>query len=311
MRRDIKEFKTLNEQIEILKNKGLTIDDEYTTKQILLKESYFFLSGYRHIFLRSPSDKRYIMGTTFEEQYALFVFDRHFRNIIFKNLLVVETNIKSIFSYQLSKKYGYKEKDYLRIQNFSNDPTKNRQISDLISKMKRQIRVNGRQHSATIHYLSNYGYIPLWVLVKVLSFGIVSEMYSILKPDDQLAIAQLYNLDVQTLELYLALLANYRNLCAHEDILYDHRTQRCIDDTKYHQLLNVPLMNNEYIYGKNDLFALIIILKQLLSVDEFSLMAKEIDYEIQLLGSKIMTIPMSKIIDRIGLPNNWLDIINL
>ena len=112
----------------------------------------------------------------------MFNFDRQFRNIIFKNLLIIENNLKSIFSYQLSKKYGYSEKNYLNPSNFTNVSSKSKQVNDLIKKMKRQIRVNGGQHSATMHYISNYGYIPLWIVVKVLSFGIVSEMFTILKP---------------------------------------------------------------------------------------------------------------------------------
>ena len=38
--------------------------------------------------------------------------------------------------------------------------------------------------------------MPLWILVKLLSFGMINELYSILKPDDKLAIAEYYNLDV-------------------------------------------------------------------------------------------------------------------
>ena len=106
-------------------------------------------------------------GTTFDEMYSLFLFDRAFRNIIFKNLLVIENNIKSIISYQLSKKYGYKEHEYLKPKNFTTAPDKSRQVQDLIKKMKRQVRVNAPQHSATSHYVNNYGYIPLWILVKV------------------------------------------------------------------------------------------------------------------------------------------------
>ena len=37
-------------------------------------------------------------GTTFDEIYSLFVFDRMFRNIIFKNILIVENNYKSILN---------------------------------------------------------------------------------------------------------------------------------------------------------------------------------------------------------------------
>ena len=43
-------FKTLDEQLEILKNKGLIIEDEKQAEEILLRENYFFINGYR-IFL--------------------------------------------------------------------------------------------------------------------------------------------------------------------------------------------------------------------------------------------------------------------
>ena len=42
-----KTFKTLDEQIDILKGKGLVIDDIEYTKNIILRENYFFLMGYR------------------------------------------------------------------------------------------------------------------------------------------------------------------------------------------------------------------------------------------------------------------------
>ena len=172
-------FKTLDEQVEILKNKGLVIDNVDYAKEILLRENYFFLNGYRHLFMKSSDNSMYIPGTKIEELYSLFLFDRKIRNIFFKNILIVENNVKSIISYQLSKKYGYKEKDYLNPNNFVNNGAKRKQVSDLISKMKRQIKTNAVQHAATQHYVNNYGYIPLWVLVKVLSFGIVSELFSV------------------------------------------------------------------------------------------------------------------------------------
>ncbi|MBQ7105208.1 MAG: Abi family protein [Bacilli bacterium] len=306
-----KQFKNLDEQLEIFKYKGLVIDDEEFAKNVLLRENYFFLNGYRHLFMKSANNKRYIEGTTFEELYSLFLFDRQFRNIIFKNLLMIENNIKSIISYQLSKKYGYKESDYLKTKNFDNSPEKQRQINDLLKKMKRQIRVNGSQHSATSHYLSNYGYIPLWVLVKVLSFGIVSEMFSILKLEDRLAIANIYDIDQETLTNYLPILANYRNLCAHEDILFENKTQRFIDDTKYHSLLNIEKINDEYIYGKNDLFALLIIIRQLLTQNEVKNLILEIEHVLNNLEYNLKSISIDKVLDRMGFPPNWKDIADI
>lgn len=301
-------FKTLEEQIEILKGKGLIIHDEKKTKEILFRENYFFISGYRHLFMKSFKDSSFIPGTTFEELYAAFQFDRNLRNTMFKHLLIIENNIKSIISYTLSKKYGFKEKDYLNPKNFTQDKLRARQVYDVINKMKRQIRVNGRQHSATLHYLSNYGYIPMWILVKVLSFGIISELYNILKIEDQITIAEIYDLDPETLSTYLTLLANFRNLCAHEDILYDHRTQKTIPDTRFHYELKIDMTDDEYDYGKNDLFAIVIIMKQMLSEEEFSTLIFEISYEIDILDGKVNTVPLPLILNKIGFPANWRNI---
>ncbi len=301
-------FKTLDQQIEILRSKGLIINDEKFAKNILFRENYYFISGYRHLFITLPKTERYIKGTTFEELYAMFVFDRKIRNIFFKNILIIENNMKSIISYQLSKKYGFREKDYLDLKNFTQDNLKVRQVKDVISKIKRQVRINGKKHAATEHYLDNYGYVPLWVLVKLLSLGIIAEVYDILKYEDQINIAKFYNIDNNTLGIYLELLSNFRNVCAHEDILYDHRTQRVIPNNKYHELLDIKSDIEGYIYGKNDLYSLVIILKIMLSKEEFCTMMDEMKYEVEILDSKIDVIPLINILNKIGFPDNWYDI---
>ena len=303
-----KVFKNLDEQIEILKDKGLIINDINYAKEVLLRENYFFIMGYRHLFLKHDSSRKFIDGTTFDELYSLFVFDRMFRNIIFKNILIVENNYKSIFSYVLSKNYGYKERDYLNVKNFDNDKSRTRQINDLIRKVKRQFNVNGRQHGATSHYMDNYGYIPLWIGVKVISFGLMSEMFSILKPIDKVSIASVYKIEPDEMEMYLPILANYRNLCAHEDIVFNHFTQRVIPDTKYHSILQIEKSNNEYVYGKNDIFALIIILKRLLTKDDFKMMMNEINYEFDRLCGKLSVIKIADVINAMGFPQNYKDI---
>ena len=302
-----KVFKTIEEQIDILKSKGLIVEDYDKAKEILLRENYFFLNGYRSPFLVTGS-KRFVDGATFEELYALFTFDRYFRNIIFKNILIVENNYKSIYSYVMSRKYGYKEKDYLNPNNFVKGKEKNRQINDLIRKVKRQIRINGYQHESTSHYINNYGYIPLWVGVKVLSFGLMSEMYTVLKDEDKDEIASYYKLSGDELSDYLSILSNYINLCAHEDIVFNHETQKGIDETRFHNLLNIPKVDDEYIYGVHDIFALIIILKQVLTFTDFKMMMNEIDYEIDWLSSKLRSISVQKVLYRMGFPDNYKQI---
>lgn len=306
-----KTFKTLDEQIDILTSKGLVVEDTLSAKSVLLRENYFFLSGYRHLFMDPDDNKKYLANTTFKELYSLFLFDRQLRNIIFKNVLIVENNLKSILSYVMSKNHGFKENNYLNPHNFVKDPKKNRQINDLIKKMKRQISVNGKRHTATAHYLINYGYIPLWIVVKVLSFGIVGELFSILQYQDQKEIADVFEINVDNLIEYLPILANYRNLCAHEDICYCNKTQKPIEDTKYHQRLYITKSNGEYIYGKNDLFALVIILKQILNEDDFNLFMNEVSYELDVLAGNLNSITIGKVLHSMGFPANYKEIVRI
>ncbi len=306
-----KDFKTIDQQIDILKNKGLIIDDYDKASEILLKENYFFINGYRYLFMNSNDDRSFIRGTTFNELYSLFLFDRYIRNILFKNLLIFENNFKSVISYQLSKKYGYKEKDYLNVKNFTGDPSKKRRVKDVIEKMKRQIRINVSRHSATLHYSRSYGYIPLWILVKVLSFGLMCELFSILKNQDKDEVSSVFHLTIEELENFLPILSNYRNLCAHEDIVFDHKTEKYIVDTEYHEKLKIFKMDDEYIYGKNDLFAVVIIFKYLLTDSDFRLFMKEFEYEIEAMDGRIEAIPNSKILDHMGFPKNYMDIVDL
>jgi len=304
-----KTFKSLDEQIELLLGKGLIIDDINYAKEILLRENYFFLNGYRHMFFKKDGSKKFLPGATFRELYGMFIFDRQLRNILFKNILIVENNLKSILSYIMSKNHGFKEQHYLNAENFVKDHTKSKQINDLIRKMKRQINVNGKQHAATSHYINNYGYIPLWVVVKVLSFGIVGELYSILQKEDQEEIADVYGVSINDLVNYLPILANYRNLCAHEDLCFNNRTHKKINHTKYHDILNIPKdEDNEYIYGLNDLFAIIIIMKGLLKEENFIMMMNEISYELDILDGKLESIEIDEVLEAMGFPRNYNDI---
>jgi len=70
-------------------------------------------------------------------------------------------------------------------------------------------------------------------------------------------------------------------------------------------------MDGEYIYGKNDIFSVIIMFKFLLEDSEFRLMLKEFEYEFEKLDGMIDSIPVEKILDTMGIPKNYMDIIDM
>ena len=108
-------FKTLDQQIEILRNKGLVINDEPFARKILFRENYYFVTGYRHLFMDKPRNGNYLEGTTFEELYAMFIFDRKIRTTRLDTAQVGSFHIaptgqflyrKPAFSAQLSNSPG-------------------------------------------------------------------------------------------------------------------------------------------------------------------------------------------------------------
>ena len=68
------------------------------------------------------------------------------------------------------------------------------------------------------------------------------------------------------------------------------------------------MTDDEYDYGKNDLFAIVIIMKQMLSEEEFSSLIFEMSYEIDILDGKVNTVPLPLILNKIGFPANWRNI---
>ena len=71
------------------------------------------------------------------------------------------------------------------------------------------------------------------------------------------------------------------------------------------------MMNDEYEYGKNDMFSVVIMLKQVLNESDFNDFVNEVSYELSLLDGRVNVIPQSKILDRMGFPPNWKDITDI
>ena len=57
-----KHFKNLEEQLEVFKSKGLIVEDEFLAKEILLRENYFFINGYRILLMNSYKDRTFVVS---------------------------------------------------------------------------------------------------------------------------------------------------------------------------------------------------------------------------------------------------------
>ena len=68
--------------------------------------------------------------------------------------------------------------------------------------------------------------------------------------------------------------------------------------------------NLKYKYGVDDVFALVIILKQFLSEEKFKDFCEELDGFIDNLDYNLSTITIVKVLDRMGFPKDYIEIIS-
>ena len=260
-----KEFKTIEEQIEILKNRNLIVDEIQAKKVFKENNYYYVINGYKDLFIdKSKSEETYIQNVNLNEIYSLYKFDIDLRIIFLQYILLLERKLDTYIAYEFSKKYGHK--DYLMEKNFDNTKKNNMKIPKLIhdinTNMMEQLN-NGNKMLK--HYINQYGYVPLWVLIKILTFGQVSKFYALMKQTDQNIIAKNFLVREKNLKIYINNLAIIRNICAHDEKLFDIRLKKSISMTDTHIKYNLSLKNVKYCNGFKDLFSIVIIFKELFS----------------------------------------------
>ncbi|MCM1185561.1 MAG: Abi family protein [Lachnoclostridium sp.] len=304
-----KPFLTYQEQIDKLKNdKKLQIEDEAYAITLLKRHSYFALiSGYKRPFKRK--DGTYQEHTSIEDIYALYSFDNALRNIMLCKILIVEKHIKSLISYSFCEEYGSLQQTYLDATKYNYIPENQAGINKLIVKLT-TIASDPKDYPYIQYQKDTYHNIPLWVMMKALPMGSASKMYSYLPPKIQTKVSQEYPyINESELARMLDLLSRIRNVCAHNERLFDYNYQKgAIKDSYIHQVLNIPKKGLKYKIGKSDLFAVLISLKYLLDRDEFEDLIKQIQEQLDTLYSLSKHIHSEQMRKYMGFPINWRDI---
>lgn len=303
-----KPFLTYNQQIQKLIGKGLSITDPESAIVLLKKHSYFALvSGYKNPF--KAKNGLYKPRTTLDDIYSLYIFDDTLRTIILRNILKVEKHIKSLISYSFCETYGEDQQHYLDATKYNYSRANQADINDLIGRLSKIVS-DPKDYLYVSHQLKKHGNIPLWVMMKALTLGSVSKFYSFLPQSIQSRISIEFDCVTENeLARMLDLLARVRNVCAHNERLFNYRYKKgAIHDTFIHQYLHISKTNEQYSKGKRDLFAVIIVLKYLLSHDELCLLIDEVDNALKSLLASTKQLQRLQMYKYMGFPTNWTDI---
>lgn len=346
-----KDFKTHEELVDILCNRGINVESDLQRNQIieiLKRENYYnVINGYKELFLDEtsvPNNEKYKPGTSFEEIYALYKFDREIRHIYLKYLLQIENSFKSVLAHEFSRLYGHD--NYLKLENFHVGPSTNKKELQRIATKKKlnlsidKVRINylssqenikeiiklmgdiqneiarqmGKNHQAVKHYMSEYGYIPFWVLVNVLTFGKITTFYKLMKPMDKMTVAKNFGVDSNELHKYMDICALARNKCAHDERFFDIDFRKGLH-TK--SIKNIDVLNlfrdqeGSYLSGTKDAYSIAIIVAIILDKNNINSFVLEIDQAFEQLKTKLHTIPVDNVMKIMGYNESWKNIIHL
>lgn len=224
---------TYNEQVVLLKSRGLIIADEVRTVRHLANISYYRLSAYMLPY-KQKIDGAFVdafkENTTWEQVHELYVFDRKLRLLVFDAIERLEIAIRTQIIYQLSHKYGSHWQDESSIFQVSTRKRKDSTIVtvDVFAEIQKHISEQLKSNKAEVfiqHYRNKYSAPhnpPSWMGVEIMYFNHLSRICTGLKNRvDVSGISQYFDLPPQIFCSWLHTINYVRNLCAHHARLWN------------------------------------------------------------------------------------------
>lgn len=214
-----KPAKTFDEQIALLRQRGMNIDDPARARHYLAHLNYYRLTAYWLPFEANHAPHTFKQGTRFEDALNLYVFDRELRLLVLDAIERVEISLRTQWAYHLAHKHGahaHLDRKLARNPNWWQ-----RNLDVLREEICRSDEI------FITHYRNRYqnpDLPPLWAVCEVMSLGTLSRWFTNLKPKNvRTAIARTYGLDEGALQAFIRHLTYIRNVCAHHSRLWNRQ----------------------------------------------------------------------------------------
>lgn len=230
-----KNFKSIEEQISLLKSRHLLFENENLAKEVLRKYNYFdIINGTEDILLSSRNPKIYD-NVFFEDFYEIYQFDFKLKSLTLAKILEIEARLKTSISYNFSKTFCTDPRNLLRYtdrtcyQYPQNTSHALQQVFNQFELFRQTKIVNGQLQLGFIdkkktdkNYINAYRRPPFWVIIKDFTFGTLYYTYCFQKDNVKQDILNDFSLRIQddkAFEQSLLILKKARNNCAHLELI--------------------------------------------------------------------------------------------
>jgi len=148
-------FLSYEDQINLLKSRGLLFKDEARALNLFECISYYRFSSYWHPFLKDKQIKTFKEKVNFDSVFDLYKFDADLRKIIMAEIVKIEIAVRSKMAYTLSL-----SNDSFWLENEKLFSCSNIYAS-LISNIKKEI--DRSEESFIISFKKEFSNEPLWI----------------------------------------------------------------------------------------------------------------------------------------------------
>lgn len=221
----IKPALSIDDQLSLLKSRGLTVHDEAKAKEVLGDIGYYRLGFYLFPFeLTYPEihhqTHEYKKGAKFGDAVKLYYFDFELRNLLLKYISRIEVNFRTVLTHVGS--LAYQQDSIWFVNPLYVQPA-------FIAAFDRVVYTSSFKKNPTIkrHHKKYPGerYAPAWKTIELMTLGENVKLYCSLLDDSlKQTISRKFGIKyIDVFENYIELVRILRNTCAHGSVLFDFK----------------------------------------------------------------------------------------
>jgi abortive infection bacteriophage resistance protein len=231
-----KPYLSFEQQLALLKTRGLIVTDDAAALSCLQRIGYYRLSAYWYPLRRIGKSAgtggqplrrldEFQPDSSFEQVLSLYVFDKRLRLLVLDAVERIEVALRVDVSYLLGARDPFAHSNPALLHgNFARKviPASGRTRHQVWLERYRNV-VSRSKEDFVRHYQQKYGEpLPIWVAVELWEFGMLSTFYQGMKVDDASAIAAKYGLPGwQLMQSWLRSVNFVRNVAAHHSRLWN------------------------------------------------------------------------------------------
>lgn len=213
----LKKSLDIKSQIELLKSRGLVIDNEELFSDFLKHNQYYRLEGYWYVFYDSNIPKHsFKKNTKLSNVLKLYEFDSLLRSKVFKEIEVIEISLRSVIAYNVAVNIGKFPYEQL---NYKNDADK----GEALNRFKKLFKGSKEDFINAYKNKYNEDIPPIWMLVEIMTFGELINFYEkFLTKSQGKTISKVYG--INSVDLFISWMKRLniiRNICAHHGRLWN------------------------------------------------------------------------------------------